>query len=131
ESPAAHHAAAVVLHHHVGRRAESERELPPARRREIEADALLAARLEVEGPGTVRRVGLHREATEEVQVPAGLDLDHLGAELGEEPADLGADRAHAEVDDPASGEDGIASAAACRVRAALREARAIVRARGR
>src|SRR5439155_14692006 len=114
EAPLADHVAAVVPDDDVGRRAEAERQLAPARRAEIERDAQLPARGIVEGPRAVDGVGLDRDAAEEVDVGARLDLDDLGAELGEQRPGLGDGNPAAEIDHAEPGERGTLRAVAAR-----------------
>ena len=89
EAPAAQDAAAVVLGDDVGRGAQRQRQLAGARLAHVEADAALAARRVVEREGAVRRVGLDGDGAQQVEVGARLDADHVGAELGEQHAELG------------------------------------------
>ena len=128
EAPAADDPAAVVLRHHVGGGAEAPRQLAAALRPEVEADALLAAVLVVEGPGTIRRVGLDGDAPEEIEVGARLELHDVGAELSEHPAHFRHDCADPEVDDAHAGERRARGAAARRGRGARRESGSVVRA---
>ena len=85
-------------------RAERQRQRASARLAHVEADAALAARRVVEGEGAVRRVGLDGDGAQQIEMGARFDADHLGAELGEQRADLGRDRGVAEDDGAQAGE---------------------------
>src|SRR5206468_6572380 len=104
EAPFGDDAAAVVLGDHVCRGAEMERELAAAWRAQVEAHALLPAAFDVERPAAVRLVALERHEPQEVEVRARLDLDHFRTELAQEAAELGHDRADAEVHGADAGE---------------------------
>src|SRR5207248_3191848 len=67
-----------------------------------------------EGPRAVDGVGLDRHAAEEIDVGARLDLDDLGAELGEQRPSLGDGDAAAQVDHAEPGERGTPRAVAAR-----------------
>ena len=106
EAEAGQHALAVVLHHRVGGAHQPQQQLDALGAGQVERDAGLVAvdPVEIErllvaerGDGLVAVVG----AAPPVGIAAALDLDHLGAEVGEL---AGADRpgpAHGQVDDRA------------------------------
>src|SRR5438477_4684234 len=131
EAPLADHVATVVLDDDVSRGAEAERQLAAARGTEIERDAQLPARGVVEGPRAVDGVGLDRDAAEEVDVGARLDLDDLGAELGEQRPGLGDGNPTAEVDHAEPGERGTLRAVAARAPGRPRREAPLARGTGR
>src|SRR5262249_62293834 len=106
EPEASEETALTVLGDHVRRGAEPAREVPALGGVEVEADASLTAILVVEHRRAVRTAGLGRQPAKKVRARLRLDLDHLGAEIAEQPAQLRNDRADAEIHDPEAGEHG-------------------------
>src|SRR5207249_10538101 len=109
----------------------SERQLAAARGAEVERDAQLPARGVVEGPRAVDGVGLDRHAAEEVDVGARLDLDDLGAELGEQRPGLGDGDPAAQVDHAEPRERGTPRAVAARAPGRARREAPLARGAGR
>src|SRR5262249_30330055 len=122
--------ALAVLGDDVRRGAEPAREVPALGRVEVEADASLAAILVVEHPRAVRTPWLGRQPAGEVRARLRLDLDHLRAEVAEQPAQLRDDRADAEIHDPETDEHRTVRRSGRRDRRARRERRPL-RGRGR
>ena len=88
---------------------QSTRQSDAVRRLEVHAEALLGAIRRRER--RVHRAGNDR--ADEVDGEAALDLDDLGAVLGEQAADLDAGDADAEIDDAQAGERMRGRAAQC------------------
>ena len=95
-----HRAGRVVLDHQIGPRRQLVQDRDTLGGLGVHPEPELAAARRRE-----RRVGLTAELqAHEIGVRARLDLHHLGAVLGEAPADLDTDRAVTEVHDPQAGE---------------------------
>ena len=87
---AVHHAGPEGLEHHVGVERHAQERVAPPRVLEVDADGALAAVERVEG----RRVGAHVVTRARV-----LDLDHVGAEVGEQQRAEPAGEQASEVED--------------------------------
>ena len=101
EAEAREHDGAQVGDEHVGTIDEAERDVASRFLREVERDAPLAAVVELEG-----RIGRHLEAGGAEEEPAErvavgrLDLDHVGAPVGQDAGRRRARHPEGELDDP-------------------------------
>ena len=97
-----HHAGTEILDQDVGDLDQPFQDFDSARAREIERDAPLAAIGGIEDRGALDRLHLrrrHRERTAPpVEVMRVLDLDHVGAHLGEHLADQRPRPSHRDVE---------------------------------
>ncbi len=81
----------------------------PALGGEVERDAAAAAALVVEREAPVDQLDLAAAHAQHVEVGPRLDLDHVGAELRQDAAELGHHRGDAELDDPDAVEQELAT----------------------
>ena len=96
-----HHAGAVVLDEHVARAGQADRELHAPRRRQVDADVALAGVLlhEVRRQPVDAGAGVAREVT-----VGRLELDHVGAEVGQHPRAVRPGEDAREVEDADAGQ---------------------------
>ena len=102
-----HDAGPEILHHHVGGGDEpAERRLAPLRALEIDGDRALAGvlRQERRAHADPIEIGIGAELTREIARARHLDLDHVGAELGELIAAEGAGEHVGEIEDARAGQ---------------------------
>ena len=101
EAPRRHHAGPEVLDEHVDGAGEAPHEVAPGRLRQVDGDQPLAE-VELHEPGRARDLAV---ATGAGLVAAGrLELDDVGAELGEHPRAVRPGDDPGEVEDPDAGQ---------------------------